>query len=102
MDILQTTRTPAVLEELGRRIERLRLRRNLSLAQLAEEAGVGTATLQRLESGSNPTVKTLVQVLRALHRLADLDALVQEVEVSPFEISEGRRTPRRRASGSRG
>lgn len=102
MKITQIARTPAVLEEVGRRIERLRLRRNLSLAQLAEEAGVGTATLQRLESGSNPTLKTMVQVLRALNRLEDLDALVAEVEVSPFEISEARPTPRRRASGSRG
>ncbi len=100
MRIRQTSRTPAVLQELGHRIERLRLQRNQSLADLAEAAGVGTATLQRLETGRNANLKTVVQVLRALNRLGDLDNIIPDVEVSPFEISEARRTPRQRASRS--
>jgi transcriptional regulator with XRE-family HTH domain len=102
MRIRQTSRTPAVLQELGQRIERLRLRRNRSLVDVAEAAGVGSATLQRLESGKNANLKTLVQVLRALDRLGDLDNVVPDVEVSPFEISDSRKTPRRRASRSDG
>ncbi len=102
MRIRQISRTPAVLQELGQRIERLRLRRNRSLADLAAAAGVGSATLQRLESGKNANLKTLVQVLRALDRLGDLDNVVPDVEVSPFEISGSRKTPRRRASRSDG
>jgi transcriptional regulator with XRE-family HTH domain len=102
MRIRQTSRTPAVLQELGQRIERLRLRRNRSLADLAAAAGVGSATLQRLESGRNANLKTLVQVLRALDRLGDLDTVIPDVEVSPFEISGSRKTPRRRASRSDG
>lgn len=91
-----------MLLELGQRIERLRLRRNRSLADLAAAAGVGSATLQRLESGKNANLKTLIQVLRALDRLGDLDNVVPDVEVSPFEISGSRKTPRRRASRSDG
>ncbi len=102
MRIRQTSRTPAVLRELGLRIERLRLGRNQSLADLAKAAGVGSATLQRLESGRNANLKTLVQVLRALNRLGDLDNVIADVEVSPFEISDSRKTPRRRASKSDG
>jgi len=102
MRIRQTSRTSAVLQELGQRIERLRLQRNRSLADLAAAAGVGSATLQRLESGRNANLKTLVQVLRALNRLGDLDNVIPEVEVSPFEISRSRKTPRRRASRSDG
>ena len=102
MNIRRTSRTSAVLDELGQRVERLRLQRNQSLAELAAAAGIGTATLQRLESGKNANVKTLVQVLRALNRLSDLDNVIAEVEVSPFEISGSRKTPRRRASKSDG
>lgn len=89
-----------MLRELGYRIERLRLQRNQSLVDLAKAAGVGTATLQRLETGKNANFKTVIQVLRAMNRLGDLDNIIPEVEVSPFEISDARRTPRRRASSS--
>ncbi|MDB4324728.1 helix-turn-helix domain-containing protein [bacterium] len=102
MNIRQTSRTSTVLDELGQRVERLRLQRNQSLADLAAAAGIGTATLQRLESGKNANLKTLVQVLRALNRLGDLDNVIADVEVSPFEISGSRKTPRRRASKSDG
>ena len=63
MNIRQTSRTSTVLQELGQRIERLRLRRNQSL---------------------------------------DLDNVIPDIEVSPFEISGSRKTPRRRASRSDG
>lgn len=102
MKIRQTSRTPAVLRELGSRIERLRLQRNQTQADLAEAAGVGTATLQRLETGANANLTTVIQVLRALNHLGDLDAVVPDVEVSPFEITDARKTPRQRASGSDG
>ena len=102
MKIRQTTRTEAVLAELGRRIERLRLQRNQPIASLAEEAGVGTATLQRLESGKAANMKTLIRVLRALNRLGDLDNIIPDIEVSPFELSGSRKQPRQRASGSGG
>ncbi|MGI9628710.1 MAG: helix-turn-helix domain-containing protein [Longimicrobiales bacterium] len=102
MRIRQTTRTPAILKELGQRVERLRLQRNQPLASLAEAAGVGTATLQRFESGKSVNLNTLIQVLRALNRLGDLDNIVPDVEVSPFELSGSRSKPRQRASGSSG
>ncbi len=102
MDIRQTTRTPAVLDELGRRIERLRLQQNRTIASVAEDAGVGSATLQRLESGKAANLKTLIQVLRALNRLGDLDNIIPDIEVSPFELSGSRKGPRKRASGTGG
>lgn len=102
MKIRQTTRTPAILNELGDRIERLRLQKNQPLANLAEAAGVGTATLQRLESGKSVNLTTLIQVLRALNRLGDVDNIVSDVEFSPFELSHSRAQPRQRASSSSG
>ena len=42
----------AVLEELGRRLEAIRLGRNQTQAQLARQAGVSKRTIERLESGA--------------------------------------------------
>ncbi len=101
MTIRQTTRTPAVLSELGHRIERLRLQQNRTIADVAESAGVGPATLQRLESGKASNLQTLIRVLRALNRLADLDNVIPDLELSPFEFSGSRKRPRQRASGKK-
>lgn len=99
MKIRSTTRTEDVLAELGDRIQRHRLDRNQTQADLATEAGVGEATLRRLEGGESVTLATLIRVLRALDRLSGVDGVLPEPAVSPIELArrEGRR--RKRASG---
>ena len=42
---------PEILAELGRRIRRYRLQQNLSQADLARDAGLGTRTIRNVESG---------------------------------------------------
>jgi transcriptional regulator with XRE-family HTH domain len=87
----------AVLAELGRRLRRYRLGRNLTQDQLAELAGIGRATLQRIERGQSAQSTALVKLLRALGLQADLEALLPEdVE---FPIAELER--RRRGKGRR-
>lgn len=56
----------AVLAELGERLARLRLQRNLTQAQLAREAGVSKRTLIRLERGESSQVTNLIRVVRSL------------------------------------
>jgi putative transcriptional regulator len=91
----------AVLGELGRRLARTRLERNLTQRELAEEAGVERKAVQRIEAGESVRLVSLIGVLRALGMLEVLDALVPEPTPSPIELLalQGRR--RRRASGER-
>lgn len=99
-----TTQTPddAVLEELGTRLRAVRLHRNLSQERLAEEAGIGRVTLQRLEDGKvNTSMPSLIRVLRALDLSESLDQLIPPPRPSPVEEAERRRQPRRRAGSSR-
>src|ERR1700744_1442876 len=86
-------------EQLGSRLCALRMNRNESQEALARRAGVGKATLQRLEEGRSGTIVTLLRVLRALG-LDDLDGLVPEVEKSPLAEARGERQGRVRARGS--
>lgn len=88
----------AVLAEIGHRISRLRLQRNLTQAQLAREAGISKRTLIRLESGESSQVTNLIRVLRALGVLGNLDAFVPLPLPSPIEQLRSRAKERRRAS----
>jgi putative transcriptional regulator len=90
-----------VLRELGSRIERTRLERDLTQAQLAHAASVGVNTVRRLEGGQGATLTNLIRVLRGLDLLDGIDRLVPEPAPSPIQQLrlEGRR--RRRASGRR-
>ncbi len=88
----------AVRAELGDRLSRLRLQRNLSQAQLAREAGISKRTLIRLESGESSQVTNLIRVVRALGLLGNLDAFVPPPLPSPIEQLRSRAKERRRAS----
>jgi transcriptional regulator with XRE-family HTH domain len=92
----------AVLQELGRRIERQRLDRNLSQEALAQQAGIGRATMQRVERGDPIKTTALIKVLGALDRLDALDDVLPERIKSPLEELEREQAPeRQRASRPR-
>jgi len=100
MDLLTND---AVLVELGRRLERHRLESNRTQAEMAEEAGIGRATLQRLERGQSVQATSLIKVLRALGLLQALDVAVPEtLELPIAELEREQRGGRQRARGRRG
>ena len=54
------------LEAVGPRLKSLRMRRNITLTDLAEETGISTSTLSRLEAGlRRPTLEQLLPLARA-------------------------------------
>lgn len=90
----------AALREFGGRVARLRLDRNLTQRQLADEAGISRHTLLRLEDGHSVALSAVLRVLRALDLLEGLEALVPELLPSPLEQLERERGQRQRASGA--
>jgi transcriptional regulator with XRE-family HTH domain len=97
MRITNTLTDEAVLLEIGHRLARTRLERNLSQAQLAFEAGVSLPTLRRLEDGRPVNMTTLIRLLRALQLLGGLEVSVPEAIQSPIERLRLRGKPRQRA-----
>jgi transcriptional regulator with XRE-family HTH domain len=82
---------------LGARIAQIRIRKLLTQQQLADRAGLGLRTVQRLEIGEVST--QLVGFLRVCHVLGisdRLDALLPEQIESPLEQLRRQSTPRRR------
>ncbi|MEO1585139.1 MAG: helix-turn-helix transcriptional regulator [Planctomycetota bacterium] len=86
-----------VLEQLGERLSRYRLDRNLTQAEVATEAGVHKNTVFRLEAGGSTQTKNLVRVLRALGLLDRLDAIVPEPVPSPIKQLKAAERQRKRA-----
>jgi transcriptional regulator with XRE-family HTH domain len=90
----------AVLAELGRRLTRHRLERNWTQAEMAAQAGVGQATVQRAERGESVQMTSMLKLLRALGLLGGLDVAIPESIDRPIAQREReQRKLRRRARG---
>jgi len=93
---------PAIVGEIGRFIQHMRLNRNLTQKQLATMSGVNRVTISRIEGGQAATLLTLVQILRALDKLDILNIFSEEAEISPLQLLSLKKKQRQRASGTRG
>lgn len=91
-----------LLQLIGERLAQLRLARNLTQEQLAEQTGLGLRTIQRLELGKAAThLSGFVRVCRALGLMERLDALIPEQTASPIARLKLQGKKRQRASSSR-
>jgi transcriptional regulator with XRE-family HTH domain len=70
-------------------------------AELSDKAGLNPNTILNAECGANPRLETIVRMLRALNRLAALDAFLPPPDLSPLQPIELRGKQRRRASRPR-
>jgi transcriptional regulator with XRE-family HTH domain len=83
------------LDAVGPRLKHLRQRRDLTLADLADETGISTSTLSRLEAGlRRPTLEQLLPLARA-HGVT-LDELVDaprtgnpRLHLRPIAVGDG-------------
>ena len=88
-------KTPAdILLDLGARAKSARLSENMSRKTLADKAGVSEASLKRFETTGQVSLSSLVQLLTALDRLAELDELL--AEKTPLSVGELNNTQRQR------
>jgi transcriptional regulator with XRE-family HTH domain len=70
---------------LCKRLESIRLSRNITQQQLAEEAGVSTRTIRRLEKGQGISLDTFIRILTALRIQHSLESLLPDPTVRPIE-----------------
>lgn len=84
-----------ILERIGARLEALRKARGLTQTEAATRAGLGRNTLYRAEQGENPTLQTVIRLLRTYGRLAALESFVPAPEISPMDRLRARKSRRR-------
>jgi len=88
----------AILRELGQRITRYRLNRNLTQSALAEEAGVSPRTINRVEHGESTHTTNIIRILRVLRLLENFESLIPAPAISPIQQVKMQGKERRRAS----
>lgn len=92
----------ALLKLIGERLAGLRLARNLTQGQLAEQAGLGLRTVQRLELGATATqLSGFMRVCRVLGLVEQLGTFIPEPTASPMAQLKLQGRTRRRASGAK-
>ncbi|CAN5280288.1 hypothetical protein BH20ACI2_BH20ACI2_01520 [soil metagenome] len=90
-----------VLQEIGERLEQLRLNKNLIRTALADQAGVSRNTIDRLESGNSVQLTNFIRVCRALGILSRFEAVFPLPSPSPVAQLRLQGKKRRRASQKR-
>lgn len=88
----------AILTKIGNKIEQARIRKNLTQATLAKEAGIGKRTLERLESGASVQLTSFIRTLRALDLIENFLQLIPDPEISPMAQLLAEKKTRYRAS----
>lgn len=101
MDINDQMTDKVVIQEIGKRLEQLRLNKNLTRNELAERSGVSKNTIERLELGRSVQLTNLIRVCRALEILSRLEAVFPEPILSPISLLKLQNKKRHRASHKR-
>ncbi len=86
MQLTGPTSDETVLAELGRRLARYRLDRNLSQAELARSAGVSKRTVERLESGASSQLGNFPLILDGGPALDDAVSTIIDLTQKPLRV----------------
>lgn len=98
MEFTKDLSDDAVLKEIGNRITQYRLNQNKTQVALAQEAGVSSRTMARIEQGDSVQASSIIRVLRALQLAENLDTLIPEPAASPVQQLKMQGKQRQRAS----
>lgn len=94
-NMIRTTMSdPEIMQALGKRLRALRKARRLTVVQAAERAALSRDTVANAEAGRNPTLETLIRLLRVYGGLGGVDLLIPAQEVSPLKAVQELRSTR--------
>ena len=87
---------------IAAKIKTLRLKQNMSQAELADKSGVSISTIKRMEDGEVKNFESLIRILRTLGKLDIFVPLVEDEQLSPNEyyelVGKANKPKRKRAS----
>ena len=99
MRIYGTENATTLMKEVGNRLRGLRVRSALTQKELAERSGVPKAMITRVENGLPIRLDSLIELMRALGCLGNLQVLLPEEEPTAKEMLQGK-APRMRVRHS--
>lgn len=94
-----------IQNKIGEKLKTLRLRQNITQANLSAEAQLSLSSIKKMEKGEIGTFESLIRALRVLGKLDALQQLVEDEEMSPNEyyefVNSAKRKIRKRASSNK-
>lgn len=94
-----------IQNRIGEKLKTLRLRQNITQANLAADAQVSLSSIKKMEKGEIGSFESLIRVLRVLGKLDALQQLVDDEEMSPNEyyefVNSTKRKVRKRAASNK-
>lgn len=96
-----TATSDQIAKALCQRLEQIRLSRNITQKNLADEAGVSVRTIRNLENGEGVSLDTALRVMIALGVQQALESLLPDPAIRPVERVESGRSERKRASSQK-
>ncbi len=87
----------SIAAEIGHRLAQLRLEKNLTQQQLADEIGMSRMGYGKLEKGAGK-FENIIAALRALDRLDLVEHFIPEIPFSPMEQLKLKGKQRQRAT----
>ncbi len=87
-----------VLEVLGNFIQQCRLMQNKTQQEVSKAAGINRSTMVQIENGGGGTLRSFIQILRALEQLHLLKHFEVMQQISPLQLAKMEMNKRKRAS----
>lgn len=78
--------TQELMLEVGEQLRGQRLRKNLTIDDVAQRAGVSINVVRRLESGEGARLDSFIAVLKVLGRAEWLSTLKPPVTINPLDM----------------
>lgn len=98
---MQSFKTPDELEvELGEQLRAERLRKNLTMHDVALRAGISEQTIRSMENGAGGRLNSFIRVIKALGNEEWLGTFRPAVRISPMDIVKRAGKQRLRATRS--
>lgn len=77
-----------IIKKTGMRIKKYRILKNYTQEELAKAGGLNRSTIRDVENGKSVTFITLIQILRALELLPNIDLLFPDIDNSPVSSAK--------------
>lgn len=86
-----------IKQQLGENIRKHRVEAGYSQSDLAKKSGVSVHSISNIENGSDFTIDNLLNILRSLYLIQNIEYLVPELAPNPFDVAKGIDNRRRKS-----
>lgn len=72
-----------ILKELGNRLKEIRVNAGITQEEMSERSGLSLSSVRRIENGDNVKIENILNIMRALSLIGNLEVVIPEQIMSP-------------------